>query len=293
MCDIQNPVPLFGCVLTGESPTGIYFTVDSSSSWFKTYRMNNKTFAFFEPYHHEKVFSFLVIGTESAALIDTGMGVGNIRKEVERLTDLPVIVINTHGHFDHIGNNYYFKDIRCFDNPMEVNRIEKGITRFECAKFMTPASFSHLPAEFDISQYEIRPSKVTRRVRHLETVKLGKRELTIHHTPGHSPGSICLLDSRDGFLFTGDTYYPGTLFAHLDGSDFRTYHRSVKHLVTLLDQVSLLCPSHNQAHAPKEALMQLLKAFEQIVSAQIPYDVQYNTRQYNFKDFSLKTKLNL
>lgn len=276
-----------------QKHNGTSFTLESSSSWFEIYRMNSKTFALFEPYHHEKVFSFLVIGAENAALIDTGMGIGNIRTEIERLTDLPVIVINTHGHFDHIGDNHCFKDILCFDNNMEVNRIEKGITRSECGKFMTPDSFIHLPAELDISQYEIRPSKVTRRVRHLETVQLGKRELTIHHTPGHSPGSICLLDSRDGFLFTGDTYYSGTLFAHLDESDFQAYHRSVKHLVSLLDQVSMLCPSHNQAHAPREALLHLLKAFEQIVSARVPYEVKYNTRHYRFKNFSLKSKINL
>jgi glyoxylase-like metal-dependent hydrolase (beta-lactamase superfamily II) len=55
-------------------------------------------FAFLEPHHDEEVISYLVLDTERAALIDTGTGIGNIQAEAERLTDLPVIVVNTHAH---------------------------------------------------------------------------------------------------------------------------------------------------------------------------------------------------
>jgi glyoxylase-like metal-dependent hydrolase (beta-lactamase superfamily II) len=77
--------------------------LDSVSHWYEIYHVNSGIFAILEPNHDEKMISYLVIGTEQAALIDTGMGIGNIQTEVKRLTDLPVIVINTHGHFDHIG----------------------------------------------------------------------------------------------------------------------------------------------------------------------------------------------
>ncbi len=63
----------------------------------------------------------------------------------------------------------------------------------------------NLPDGFDPSGYAIQLAQVTRRLKHLEMLELGGRTLQVHHTPGHSPGSIRLWDSRDGLLFTGDT----------------------------------------------------------------------------------------
>ena len=53
------------------------------------------------------VYTTLIIGNEKALLIDTGYGYGNLREAVARLTDLPLIVANTHGHFDHVGGKYH------------------------------------------------------------------------------------------------------------------------------------------------------------------------------------------
>jgi glyoxylase-like metal-dependent hydrolase (beta-lactamase superfamily II) len=262
--------------------------LDSVSPWFEVYQVNTGTFAFLEPRHDEEVISYLVLGTERAALIDTGMGIGNIQAEAERLTDLPVIVVNTHAHFDHVGDDHRFAEVWVFDDDSEVVRIERGYTRAECAKYMDPESYRDLPAGFDPTAYEIRPSQVTRRLRHLQPVELGGRTLTIHHTPGHSPGSICLLDSRDALLFTGDTYYPAMLYAHLEGSNFEAYQESMKYLVTLLDQVSHLCPAHNEAYAPKETLAHVLNAFERITAGQAVFEVQEETRVYHFEGFGVR-----
>ncbi len=262
--------------------------LESVSPWFEVYQVNPGTFAFLEPRHDEEVISYLVLGTERAALIDTGMGIGNIRAEAERLTDLPVIVVNTHAHFDHVGDDHRFAEVWVFDDDSEVVRIERGYTRAECAKYMGPESYLDLPAGFDPTAYEIQPSQVTRRLRHLQSVELGGRTLTVHHTPGHSPGSICLLDSRDALLFTGDTYYPATLYAHLEGSNFEAYLESMKYLVTLLDRVSHLCPAHNEAYAPKEMLAHVLNAFERITAGQAAFEVQEETRVYHFEGFGVR-----
>jgi glyoxylase-like metal-dependent hydrolase (beta-lactamase superfamily II) len=265
--------------------------LNSVSQWFEIYQVSSETFALLEPYHDEEVISYLVLGTERAALIDTGMGIGNIQKEVERLSTLPVIVINTHGHFDHIGDNNRFKEVWGFNDDSEVALIEKGYSHAECKQFMGPDSYMNLPTNVDINTYEIRPSRVTRRLRHFENIQLGERNLTVHHTPGHSPGSICLLDSRDGLLFTGDTLYPGTLFAHLKGSDFKAYQKSIKYLADLYDQVSHLCPAHNEIYAPKEMILRVLNGFEQINSARVPFEKQNNTRHYSLEWFNLRLPL--
>ena len=260
----------------------------SVSPWFTVYCINDGTYALLEPYHDEEVISYLVLGTERAVLIDTGMGIGDIKKEVTALTELPVIVVNTHNHFDHTGNNHRFAEVWAFDDDFEVARIEQGHSRFECANYMAPHSYMNLPDGFDPSQYAIQPSRVTRRLQHLEMIDLGGRTLQVHHTPGHSPGSICLLESRDGLLFTGDTVYPGTLIAHLEGANFEAYMRSLRYLGSLFDQVSHLCPAHNEAYMPKEKITHVLEAFEQITSDQAEFDVQDKTRLYRFEGFGVR-----
>jgi glyoxylase-like metal-dependent hydrolase (beta-lactamase superfamily II) len=114
------------------------------------------------------------------------------------------------------------------------------------------------------------------------TVVLGKRTLTVLHTPGHSPGGICLLDRRDGILFTGDTFYPGMLYAHSHDSHFGRYLRSLRDLVGILEEVDCLCPAHNEACTPKMLLVQALEAFESIRAGETSFDVEGETRVYQF-----------
>lgn len=261
--------------------------VQSGAPWFEVYQVDAGTFALLEPRHYEEVISYLILGGERAALLDTGMGIGDIRAEVERLTDLPVVVINSHSHYDHVGDNYRFAEVWAFGDDGEVACIERGLACAECAPFLSPGSYLDLPPGFDPAAYEIRPSPVTRWLCHLETIELGGRTLTVHHTPGHSPGSICLLDSRDGLLFTGDAFYPGTLYAHFDDSDFDAYRSSLEHLVGLLDQVSHLCPAHNEAHVPKEMLSRALDGFERIAAGRAVFESQGEIRVYRFEGFGV------
>lgn len=258
------------------------------SPWFEVYQVSGGTFALLEPYHKEEVISYLVLGTERAALLDTGMGIGNIREEVECLTGLPVLVVNTHGHYDHVGDDHRFAEIWAFDDDLEVARIEDGRSRTACAKILRSGTYLDLPTGFNPTDYAIQPATVTRRLQHLEVIDLGFRTLTVHHTPGHSPGSICLFDSRDRLLFTGDTIHPGTLCADLEGSDWRAYLESVRYLATLQERVSHLCPAHNEAHAPKELLASALEAFERIASDPVALEAQGGTRLYRFEGFSIR-----
>lgn len=261
--------------------------LQSVAPWFEVYQVGSGTFALLEPLHYEEVVSYLILGSERAVLLDTGMGIGNIQAEVKRLTDLPVVVVNSHSHYDHVGDNHRFAEVWAFDDEGEVACIEQGLTRAECAHYLRPDSYLELPPDFEPATYEIRPSAVTRRLRHLETIELGGRTLTVHHTPGHSPGSICLLDSRDRLLFTGDTFYPGRLYAHFYDSDFDLYVQSVEYLVGLLDQVSHLCPAHNEAYVPTETLLRVRDAFDRIVAGQTAFELQGETRVYRFERFAV------
>jgi len=261
--------------------------IKSSAPWFEAYRVSDGVFALLEPHHYEEVISYLILGQERAILLDTGMGIADVRAEVETLTNLPVVVVNSHSHYDHIGDNHRFDDVWAFDDDGEIAYIERGLSPAECRRFLPPDSYTSLPPGFDPTTYQIQPSQVTRRLRHLETIELGGRTLTVHHTPGHSPASICLLDSQDGLLFTGDTFYPGMLYAHFDDSDFDTYLRSFEYLVGLMGNVSHLCPAHNEAYAPKEILARVLDSLRQIHGGQAAFELQDGVRTYRFEGFGV------
>ncbi|MCP4543917.1 MAG: MBL fold metallo-hydrolase [Chloroflexi bacterium] len=261
--------------------------LQSISSWFQVYQVSEDTFAILEPHHYEETISYLILGDEQAVLLDTGMGIANIRTEVEQLTSLPVIVVNSHSHYDHVGDNCRFTEVWAFDNDREVACIERGRSRAECKRHLSPGSYLDLPSDFDLAAYEIKPSPVTRKLHHLDTIELGRRSLEVHHTPGHSAGSICLLESRDGILFTGDAFYPGMLYAHFIDSDFDTYRHSMEQLLDLFDQVNFLCPAHNEVCVSKETLAKVRDAFEQIAAGQSKFQVEENARVYRFEGFGL------
>ena len=259
----------------------------SASPWFEVYQVSAGTFALLEPRHYEEVISYLILGAARAVLLDTGMGIGNIQAEVKRLTDLPVVAVNSHGHYDHIGDNHRFAEVWAFDADDEVARIERGLTRAQCLGYMRPDWYLELPSGFDPAAYEIRPSRVARRLHHQEAIELGGRTLTVHHTPGHSSGSLCLFDGRDGLLFTGDTFYPGAMYAHFEDSNFNAYRRSLQYLVGLLGQVRHLCPAHNEAYVPKEVLLHVVDAFERIAAGQAAFEIEDKIRVYRFEGFSV------
>ena len=67
-------------------------------------------------------FFYLVIGKRKAALIDTGFGLGDLKAFVRTFTDLPIIVLCTHGHLDHIGGNSQFDEVYICPEDMEMAR---------------------------------------------------------------------------------------------------------------------------------------------------------------------------
>src|SRR5438067_11227169 len=85
--------------------------------WFGVLKISDYLYAISEPRHYEHTVLNLLIGDRHAVLIDTGCGIGNLRRVIESLTEHSVTVINTHTHLDHLGSNNQFSDIVMFDHP--------------------------------------------------------------------------------------------------------------------------------------------------------------------------------
>src|SRR3984885_13702933 len=89
--------------------------VPSSDNWFEVYKIRPGVFAIYEPHQLEEIISYLILGSDKALLFDTGMGISNIQAVVAGLTKLPVSVVNSHTHNDHVGDNWRFSDVYGMD----------------------------------------------------------------------------------------------------------------------------------------------------------------------------------
>ncbi len=99
--------------------------VDDGSGWFEVYRVQPEVLAIYEPGQFEEVVSYLIIGGQRALLFDTGLGIGDIHRLATGLTELPVVVLNSHSHYDHIGGNHQFDFIYGPDHPYTRERSRK------------------------------------------------------------------------------------------------------------------------------------------------------------------------
>ncbi len=259
------------------------------SDWFEVYRIRPGVFAIYEPHQYEEVISYLITGSQRALLFDTGLGIADLRSVVAKLTELPVTVLNSHTHFDHIGDDWQFSEVLGVDTPY-TRRNAKGATREELRDVVVPERFClHPPKGFKPEDYAIPAFKIAHFVHDGETIALGDRTLEVLLTPGHTPDSLCLLDRQHKLLFTGDTFYPGPIFLYVPETDAKAYSKSVHRLAALVPQLDLLLPSHNVPAAKPEMLNHLADAFDQVQFGKAIFTVVEGRREYKFDGFSILT----
>jgi glyoxylase-like metal-dependent hydrolase (beta-lactamase superfamily II) len=259
------------------------------SDWFEVYRIRPGVLAIYEPHQYEEVISYLIVGSKRALLFDTGIGVGDMRALVAQLTRLPITVLNSHTHFDHIGDNWQFADVLGLDTPY-TRANQAGATHQQLTDVLQPERVcGHLPAGFDPATYKIPPFHIQRFVKDGEVIDLGDRRLEVIATPGHTPDSLCLLDRRNKLLFTGDTFYAGPIFLYVPETNAQDYRRSITRLAALVPELDLLLPSHNFPEAKPEMLVLLSQSLQQIESGSVQYKTSEGRREYIFDGFSILT----
>jgi glyoxylase-like metal-dependent hydrolase (beta-lactamase superfamily II) len=260
------------------------------SGWFEVTPIAEGVQAISEPYHAEEVISYLIVGSERAVLLDTGMGIGNIQELSRDLTDRPITVVNSHHHYDHVGDNHRFQHIAIHE--LEAPFLEEEAPEELLREAMRPENFwGDPPAGFDPAQYRILPSKAEQQLTDGDVLELGGRSLRVLHTPGHSPGSICLLSAEEGLLFSGDTAYAGPLYAQFEHSNFRDYRETMERLSGLTRDLDLVLPSHNQTPLDAQILVEMADGFEEIAAGGARWQAMQSAwgplRRYDFPRFGV------
>jgi glyoxylase-like metal-dependent hydrolase (beta-lactamase superfamily II) len=267
-------------------------TVDVQDTWFVVHRVRKGLYAITEPRQAEQVISYLILGTRRALLFDSGLGIGKISRVVRRLTGLPITVLNSHTHFDHVGGNAEFEDIRnediAFSRASARGEMSEPLAEYARPTLDADHVCGSLPPGLEQKSYEMRSWHVSRPVRDGEEFNIGGRRLTVIFTPGHTPDSMCLLDRRNGLLFTGDTFYLGPIYLWAPGTDLNAYAHSVDILAELVPHLHLLLPAHGLPVADPDRLLELKAAVAQLqAGALAPVPTKEGRRLYRFEHFSL------
>jgi glyoxylase-like metal-dependent hydrolase (beta-lactamase superfamily II) len=268
--------------------------VNAGDDWFKVYRIAPGVFAISEPRHYEQVTSFLVVGEKRAVLFDSGLGIGRISDVVGKLTALPVTVLNSHTHFDHVGGNREFSDVRNLDEPFSRANargdVGKALRDYAKDTLAGDRVCGPLPAGVAGRSYAMPTWQSSGTVEDGERLDLGGRTLEVLRTPGHTPDSMSLLDAANGLLFTGDTYYAGEVFLWAPETDVASYEASIERLVGLEPRLKLLLPAHGPPVAEPGQLLELQKALRDIEAGTVPFETTAKGRRfYKFEHFSILT----
>lgn len=178
---------------------------------------------------------FLLTGTESALLIDSGMQTPNAKEIAESITALPLQMLNTHADPDHISGNGAFD--RVMMSPMEENlyRAHGG-------------------------QGTIIP------VQNGDILDLGGRPLEIIDLPGHTPGSIAILDINHRVLIGGDSIQDGRIFMFGAHRNMENYIESMSGLSRYEGRFDTIYPSHSTFPVAPELIPRLISGAKQILS---------------------------
>lgn len=283
----QSPIPNDWCRALPRPEYKSIDRVKTSDPWFEVYQPAHNVFAIYEPHQAEETISYLIVGEKRALLFDTGMGIGDLRKVTAELTRLPIVVMNSHTHNDHVGDNWEFETIYGMDTDFTRNNA-RGSREAAQAEITPDQLCGALPKGFDAKAYATRPWKISAYIHDGDRFDLGGRTLEVIATPGHTPDSITLIDRANGLLFTGDTYYPAPIWLFRPETDLDAYAASVRRLAALAPQVKIVLGAHNVPVASPTVFTRLVLAFDMVRAGKVapmqdfPGEVVYHVDGFAF-----------
>ncbi len=154
---------------------------------------------------------FFFIGTEKILLVDTGFGKVDLTARIREYSDLPIEVVLTHGHVDHIGGLNQFGE--CYANERDFSMLPEDIRR--------------------------KPLKEG------DKIDIGNFVFEVIEIPGHTEGSIVLLEKNRKFLIAGDSVQEGPIFMFGDVSKFDDYIASMEKLNKFKKDIRTIYSAHN------------------------------------------------
>ncbi|MDO4573037.1 MAG: MBL fold metallo-hydrolase [Clostridia bacterium] len=190
----------------------------------------------------ENVFCELLVGSERALLIDTGYGFGNLKAAVRRVTDKPLVIVNTHGHLDHVcGNAQFDEPVYIGQKDMPLCQIHTGrearARAAENAKhtldYASGGFVYGLPEDFVLEAYLARGAGNLVACGEGAEFVLGGMTVRVYETPGHTPGGLSFHYLEENILYTGDAVGPFVWLFMPEATDRSTHIATTERIIDL------------------------------------------------------------
>lgn len=166
------------------------------------------------------------------------------------MTSLPLLVIPSHLHFDHVGNVQEFEDVALADEPKLRAEVKDG-------------TFTETPSQYMLERpYSFR---VNRWLKDGEIVDLGGRSIRVIYTPGHTPDSLSLIDAPNRQMFTGDLVNRSVVLLNVPGSNVRDALHSVRRLLRVAPHGSFAYEAHSERQLTRDELRIIANGMDAIL----------------------------
>lgn len=194
---------------------------------------------------------YLVEGKERALLIDGLTGVGSLKAFVRELTDIPVTMAVTHGHFDHVGAAWEYGE--CFIDPRDIplmyterhgsckRRLEYVLTMAQKGMAVTTPTPDDVLAPVPVKTYPIYEGQV---------FDLGGVWIEAIALPGHTQGSLVFLNRAERVLFSGDACNANTLLAFDESTTVEKYAENLQKFKQHQNAFDVMFGGHKRAPVP-------------------------------------------
>lgn len=186
-----------------------------------------------------------VVLSDTRAIIDPGALSETLPERIGRYIMSADALINTHCHFDHVGANekaLEIKKMSCYAHEEDAKAITEGDDTMQLASL-----FGRPPVKHEVEN----------KLKDGDVIDLGDVKLKVIHTPGHTPGGICLYEENEKILFTGDTIFADSIGRYdFTGSSYEDLKASVKKLADLAqgDGVDIYYPGHGPSGTSEDII---------------------------------------
>ena len=209
--------------------------------------------------------SFLIEGSDKALLIDGLSGVGSLKAFVRELTELPVTLVNTHGHVDHIGADFEYKEVYIAPEDIPLMYAHSDMEmRLGFAK--SGAMFAPLPTEPKLSDVTVPGPVKTLPMKDGDIFDLGGVKLDVIAVPGHTRGTVVFLDRDRRIVYSGDACNRNTLVYGEESASIEEFKESLLHFKEFQPDFDGLWGGHGGAMEQPEIIDSAIALCDEIMA---------------------------
>ncbi len=244
------------------------------SSWFQIHPLAPHLWAIDD---HGLDVMYLVTGAERAMLVDTGMGIGDLACEVQAITQLPLWVVNTHGHVDHVTGNGQFAQV--FIHDADRDAVTEPWSVEDRAMFVQhffTGEHAHTPPpDFVEAAWGARVAGEILPVEAGQVFDLGGRQLEAIHLPGHTAGSMGFLDRQARLALVGDAVLDGVWMQLRESTPLSAYHQALVCLLAEREAFDWMYSGHHLQPFPAADLAGFAEGIGQIVAGELVGEAEH------------------